>query len=166
MTGPMHLPRPMPGFRPRTPPPPLPSSPRSRRIPPAESSRVRDIWIPVSDGSYVTENADTCVVRIGLTGSISVTRDNEGRRVVKEEPGLPPFKSLLRPGGSTGDRTPPPRPPPPRWVSPRPNPPATPVPQDPPPPYQGIVVTETPMDLPPPYGEVLVEQLPIGVRGN
>lgn len=176
---------PLSGFRPRTPsPPPPPSPPRSHPIPSADASRPRDLWIPVSDGSYVTANGDTCIVRNNYTGSISISRDKDGRRVVKEETReearLPPFTSLLRPGADRTPpprppppaiaRTPPPRPPPPRWVSPRPERPATPVPPEgPPPPYQGIIVTEGPHpmdDLPPPYGEVAVEQLPIGVRGN
>ena len=44
------------------------------------------LGIPVSDGSYVTANGDTCIVRSNYTGSISISRDKDGRRVVKEEP--------------------------------------------------------------------------------
>lgn len=186
----------MSGFRPRTPPPPPPPQPpripspppppSPRPIPPADGSRPRELWIPVSDWSYVTASGDTCIVQRNYTGSITITRDAEGKRVVKEEPkeqesSLPPFTSLLRPGSSgrtppprppppASSRTPPPRPPPPRcWVSPQSQRPETPAPRDPPPPYQGIVVTEGPHpmdDLPHPYGEVLVDQRPIGVRGN
>ena len=117
------------GFRPRTPPPPPPPQPprpprtpspppppSPRRMPPADGSRARELWIPVSDGSYVTANGDTCIVRHNFTGSISVTRDAQGRRVVKEvgtrvvkeepkeeeEVPLPPFTSLMRrPGASS-----------------------------------------------------------------
>lgn len=190
----------MPGFRPRTPPPPPPpqpprtpspppppSPPRSRSIPPADSSRPRDVWIPVSDGSYVTLNGDTSIVRNNYTGSITITRDSQGRKVLKEEPlevkeeeafTLPPFTSLmssrrrnppLRPPPPTvSSRTSPP--PPPRWVSPpRPQRPATSIPRDPPPPYQGLIIHEVPQrprSPPPPYGEVEVQQNAIGVRGK
>ena len=149
MNGPRCPPRPVPCPQPPQPPcpprapsPPPPPSPR--RMPPADSSRARDVWIPVSDGSYVTANG---IIRSNFTGRISVTRDSQGRRVVKEvgtriekeepkeEPALPPFTSLMRRGSRTppprpppprsgaaaaaaAGNTPPPRPPPPRWVSP------------------------------------------------
>ena len=191
----------MTGFRPRTPhPPPPPQPPRPprtpspppppRNIPPADSSRPRDVWIPVSDGT----SGDTCMVQKNFIGSLTITKDSGGRKVIKQEPGVkqepieqennhPPFTSLFQrpadgnrtppprpPPPAASSRTPPPRPPPPRcWVSPQIQRRATPILRDPPPPYQRIVVTEAPRpmdDLPPPYWEVSVEQLPIGVRGN
>ena len=162
-------------------------------MPPSDGSRARDIWIPVSDGSYVTESGDVCVVRSNFTGSVTVSTDSRGRRTVKEvgrhiikeeikqeeeeeKPALSPFTSLMRRSRTppprpplpvtTAGRTPPPRPPPPRWVSPTSRQPELCAPQDPPPPYQGLIVREVPQDSPSPYGEVLLEQNPIGVRGN
>lgn len=109
-------PPPLPRRPPRTPsPPPPPPPPQPRPIPPADSSRPRDVWIPVSDGSYVIANGDACIVRNNYTGSITITQDSQGRKVVKEEPlevkeeeafTLPPFTSLM----SSRRRNPPPRP--------------------------------------------------------
>ena len=148
---------PLSGFRPRTPPPPTPPqpprpprtpSPPPRPVPHEDSSRGRDIWIPVSDGSYVTASGNVCVVRSNFTGSVTVSTDSQGRRTVREvgrriikeeikkaveeeeQPALPPFTSLMQrsrtppprpplPRSGIG-RTPSPRPPPPRWVSPLP----------------------------------------------
>ena len=204
MTGPRCLPRPIPcpPPPPRTPPPPPPPAPqqtppRSQAPPvcpvPPLSTSARDVWIPVSDGTYISDNGSTCMVRTGrsFSGRVKVTyssgappvvkegnEEMEPHVTIKEEPALPPFTTLLKkepriptpkPPLPVQRWTPTPPPPPPaqnpaqRWVSPQRPMP----PQRPLPPYQGIVVREASVDPPPPYGEVLVEnQQPIGVRGN
>ena len=98
-------------------------------MPPADGSRPRELWIPVSDRSYVTVNGVTCIVRSNFNGRISVTRDSQGRRVVKEvgtrvvkeepkeeeeEVTLLPFTSLMRRPGASAAGAPPQRPPPTR----------------------------------------------------
>lgn len=196
MRGPRCPPRPVPCPQPPAPQRPRTPSPPSPRPMPQADSRRRDIWVPVGDGSYITANGDVCVVRSNFTGSVTVSTDGQGRRVVREvgkriikeevkkeplgeESALPPFTSLMR-GPRTS--TPPPRPPLPvsadgasaasfRNPPPRPPPPRWVSPQSqrsesPPPPYQGLVITEAPRSPPSPYGEVKVEQLPLGVRGN
>ena len=157
MNGPMCPPRPVPCPQPPPPPPqpprpprtpsPPPPPPQPRPIPAPDS---RSIWIPVSDGNYVTAQGDVCMVRSNFTGTVSVSTDSQGRRtvrevgrrVIKEEmkkenaeeepPALPPFTSLMRRGPRT---PPPPRPPLPvgasgdssPWLSTR-NPPPRPSP--------------------------------------
>ena len=121
-------------FRTRSPPPPPPPqpprpprtpSPPPRPIPPQPNGR--NIWIPVSDGSYVMADGNACVVRRNYCGKITINSDNTGRRVIKEEPLDPGFEqrfkdleesfTSVRAGrrrNSTGAAAPPPRPPPPR----------------------------------------------------
>lgn len=120
---------PLSGFRPRTPPPPPPPQPpRPPRTPspppppppprPIPAPDSRSVWIPVSDGSYVTAQGDVCIVRSSFTGNVTVSTDSQGRRtvrevgrrIIKEEvkkenaeeepPTLPPFTSLMRRGPS------------------------------------------------------------------
>lgn len=89
----------MTGFRPSTPPPPPPPQPPRpprtpspppppRNIPPADISRPRDVWIPVSDGTYITATGDTCMVQRNFTGSLIITKDSRGRKIIKQEPGV------------------------------------------------------------------------------
>ena len=93
----------------------------------ATHSNGRNIWIPVSDGSYVMADGNACVVRRNYCGKITINGDNTGRRVIKEEPLDPGFEqrfkdleesfTSVRAGrrrNSTGAAAPPPRPPPPR----------------------------------------------------
>ena len=172
-------------------PPPQPPRPRAPFPPPPPS---RQVWIPLSDGCFALDNGNT-VVRRNYTGRISINSDQQGNRVVTQEPlteeALRRFQNLeesftgVRSTQRKATRTPPPRPPPPRippaaaadqsdgWLTTRNrqptrwvSPPRSQRPESPPPPYQGIVVTERHRSPPPPYGEVSVRENGDSVRGN
>ena len=175
-------------YRPRSPPPPPPQPPRPAQRPPSPQRpppppqpqphpprpTQRQIWIPVSDGTFALADGST-TVRRGYTGRISVTTDERGTRVVREEPLDPGFEERITAleRSFTGVKekkkaVPPPRPPPPKtppaaanteegeWLTTRRPLTSTPRrpprwvspppqrPRSPPPPYQGIVVTEVP----------------------
>ena len=140
----------------------------------------------MSDGTYA--KADGCTVIRNYTGKLTITRDQNGSRVVRQEPPDSGFAERMAAleRSFTGVRprraTPPPRPPPPRtasqypaeeegWLTTRVRP-LTSTPRrpprwvSPPPPYQGIVVSERPQSPPPPYGEVTVERARDAVRGK
>ena len=182
-------PPPQPPRRPRTPsPPPPPPPPPQRPFPTRPNGR--NIWIPVSDGSFVTAEGNACVVRRNYCGKITINSDSSGNRVIKEEPLDPGFQQRFRDleesftsvrAGSrrnpTGAAAPPPRPPPPKtppsaavnttgdWLSTR-NRPSTPAPSRPSrwvsPPRRTPVSTATslPQDPTPPYQGIIVREVP------
>nr|XP_022311970.1 WAS/WASL-interacting protein family member 3-like [Crassostrea virginica] len=93
---------------------PLPERPAPPQRPPTPARRP--LWIPVSDGTYA--KADGCTVVWNFTGKLTITRDENGARVVKQEPLDPGFEDRMAAleKSFTGVRprkaTPPPRPPP------------------------------------------------------
>ena len=61
---------------------PLPERPASPQRPsPPEG---RPLWIPVSDGTYA--KADGCTVLRNYTGKLTITRNQNGTSVVRQEP--------------------------------------------------------------------------------
>ena len=100
-------------YRPRSPPPPPPQPPQPPKSaqssgtlpqrppspqrpppPPRPQAPQRQIWIRVSDGTYALANGST-TMRRGYTGSIKITSDEKGTRVVKEEPLDPGFEDRM-----------------------------------------------------------------------
>ena len=152
----------------RSAPPPRPTQPPARQV-----------WIPVSDGTFALANG--CTVRTGYTGRISIRTDGQGNRKITEEPLDPGFQQRMRDleesftgvkkGPEKGKTVPPPRPPPPKtpptaaaasmkeegeWLNTRR--PLTSTPRRPPrwvsPPPQ------RPQSPPPPYQGIIVTEAP------
>ena len=153
--------------------PERPAPPQPQRPPPRPTQR--QIWIPVSDGTFALADGST-TVRRGYTGKISITTDERGTRVVTEEPLDPGFEARMAEleRSFTGVKekkkpVPPPRPPPPKtvpatvnteegeWLSTRRRP-LTSTPRRPPrwvsPPPQ------RPRSPPPPYQGIVVTEVP------
>ena len=172
-------------YRPRSPPPPPPPQPpppppqpqpQPQPQRPTQRPGGRNIWIPVSDGSYALANGS--VVRQNYTGRITIKSDGRGNREVKEEPlNADAWKRFeesftgVRKRNSSGN-VPPPRPPPPKtppgvtnvkenegeWLTTRR--PLTSTPRRPPrwvspPPHP-----QRPESPPPPYQGIIVREVP------
>ena len=154
--------------------PERPAMPQPQPPPPPRPTQ-RQIWIPVSDGTFAVADGST-TVRRGYTGKISITTDERGTRVVTEEPLDPGFETRMAEleRSFTGVKekkkpVPPPRPPPPKtvpatvnteegeWLSTRRRP-LTSTPRRPPrwvsPPPQ------RPRSPPPPYQGIIVTEVP------
>nr|XP_022294900.1 serine/arginine repetitive matrix protein 1-like [Crassostrea virginica] len=194
-------------YRPRSPPPPPPQppqpptsaqssasaasgplpqrppSPQRPPPPPRPQTPQQQIWIPVSDGTYALANGST-IVRRGYTGSIKITSDEKGKRVVKEERLDPGFETRMAALERSFARVrekksaPPPRPPPPKttpaptsteeegvWLTTRSRP-LTSTPRRPPrwvsPPPQRprTPPPQRPRSPPPPYQGIVVTEVP------
>ena len=98
---------------------PLPERPASPQRPPPPEARP--LWIPVSDGTYA--RADGCTVLRNYTGKLTITRNQNGTSVIRQEPPDSGFAERMADlersfsGVRPRRATPPPRPPPPRTAS-------------------------------------------------